>query len=61
MAEPGEQWTLPLGGGFGKLFKIGKQPINANLQTYANVIKPENGPDWLLRFQIQLLYSTGSK
>ena len=58
MAEPGEQWTLPLGGGIGRLFKVGKQPINASLQAYGNVVKPENGPDWLLRFQVQFLFPT---
>lgn len=61
MAEPGEQWTLPLGGGIGRLFKVGNQPVNASLQAYGNVIKPENGPDWLLRFQIQLLFPTGGR
>jgi len=58
MAEPGEQWTLPLGGGIGRLFKVEKQPINASLQAYGNVVKPENGPDWLLRFQVQFLFPT---
>lgn len=28
-ADEGEKWTIPLGAGMGKLFKIGKQPINA--------------------------------
>ena len=55
-ADSGERWTVRLGGGFGKLFKIGKQPINAQLAAYSNVEKPKYGPDWQLRFQIQLLF-----
>ena len=41
---------------FGKIFSIGKQPINAQLSAYYNVEKPDNGPDWQLRFQIQFLF-----
>ncbi|HIK17977.1 MAG TPA: neuromedin U [Leptolyngbyaceae cyanobacterium M33_DOE_097] len=56
MADSGDQWAVPLGGGVGKLFKINKQPINASLQAYGYVVKPEGGPEWTLRFQIQLLF-----
>jgi hypothetical protein len=52
----GDQWTLPLGGGLGRVFDIGAQPMNMSLQAYDNVITPEGGPDWQLRFQVQLLF-----
>jgi hypothetical protein len=55
-AESGNQWTIPVGGGFGKIFKIGKQPVNAQVQAFYNVEVPENGPDWQLRLQFQLLF-----
>jgi hypothetical protein len=51
-----DQWTLPFGGGFGRVFKIGMQPVNMSLQAYDNVITPNGGPDWQLRFQVQLLF-----
>ena len=54
-ADSGNQWTVPLGGGIGRLFRINKQPVNASLQAYG-CVKPENGPDWLLRFQVQFLF-----
>lgn len=54
--KAGDVWTLPLGGGFGKLFKVGKLPINTQLAAYGNVAKPEFGSDWQLRFQIQFLF-----
>ena len=44
-AQSGQQWTVPIGGGFGKLFRIGNQPINANLQAYYMVERPDNAPD----------------
>jgi len=59
MANSGNQWTVPLGGGIGKLFKLGNRPVNASLQAYGYVVQPEDGPSWLLRFQIQLLFPTG--
>ena len=27
-ADSGDVWTVPLGGGVGKIFKIGEQPMN---------------------------------
>ena len=55
-AESGQQWTVPFGGGFGKIFKIGSQPLNAQVQAFANVVKPDNGADWSMRLQLQLLF-----
>jgi hypothetical protein len=51
-----DRWTVPLGGGFGKIFKLGEQPINGNLQGYYNVENPAIGPDWSLRVQVQFLF-----
>ena len=55
-ADSGERWTVPLGGGMGKVFKIGKRPVNMSLQAYYNVEKPEFAADWSARFQIVLLF-----
>ncbi len=55
-AESGQQWLVPLGLGAGKLLKIGKLPINAQLGYYNYVVAPDNGPDWQLRAQINLLF-----
>ena len=55
-AESGQQWTVPFGGGFGKLLKIGSQPLNAQVQAFANVVKPDNGADWSMRLQLQFLF-----
>jgi len=54
--EAGDRWTVPVGGGFGKVMKIGKLPINCQVQAFYNVEKPDLGPDWQLRFSVQFLF-----
>jgi len=54
--ESGNRWTVPLGGGAGKIFRIGKQPINGQLGAYYNVARQDFGAKWQLRAQIQLLF-----
>lgn len=55
-AESGNQWTVPLGGGVGKIFHLGKIPVNTSLAGYYNVATPNNGADWQIRAQIQLMF-----
>jgi len=55
-APSDQQWTVPIGGGFGKLFTIGKQPINANLQAYSMVVKPDAAPDWNMALTFTFLF-----
>ncbi len=51
-----EKWTVPLGAGVGRIFKIGEQPVNMRLRGYYNTVKPKGAPDWSLQFAIQLLF-----
>jgi hypothetical protein len=55
-ASSGNKWTVPLGGGVGKLFKLDKLPINTQLQAFYNVERPDFSADWQLRFQLQFLF-----
>jgi len=56
-ADNDNKWTVPVGGGFGRVFRIGKLPINANIQAYYNAVKPDNiGPDWSLRLTWQFMF-----
>lgn len=56
-ADSDHKWTVPLGGGVGKIFRIGKQPINAQLSLYNNVITPDDyGAEWQVRAQIQFMF-----
>jgi hypothetical protein len=52
----GDRWTVPVGGGFGRVFKIGSQPVNMQLAAYYNVARPTGAADWQLRAQVQLLF-----
>ncbi len=54
-ASSGNQWTVPVGGGFGKVFRIGTLPFNAAVAAFSNVVRPDPGPDWTLRFAIAVL------
>jgi hypothetical protein len=47
---------VPVGGGAGRVFRIGAQAVNVGLQAYYNVEKPEFGPDGSLRFAVSLLF-----
>jgi hypothetical protein len=51
-----DRWVIPIGGGFGKIVKTGGPPLNMNLQGYYNVVNPEQGSDWQLRFTVALLF-----
>lgn len=55
-ADSNNRWTVPIGGGFGKLVKIGGQPINLRTEAYYNLEKPDNAPEWLWGFTIQFLF-----
>lgn len=56
-ADSDHRWTVPLGGGAGKIFKIGKLPINAQLSLYNNIITPNDyGAEWQVRAQIQFMF-----
>ena len=55
-APSSQRWTIPLGGGFGRVFKIGKQAINSRLEYYYNVEKPDGAPKQLITFTWQFLF-----
>lgn len=54
-ATSGNKWTVPVGGGFGKIQRIGGLPFNLSVAAYENVVRPDPGADWELRLQIALL------
>ena len=55
-ADSSNRWTVPFGGGVGKIFRIGEQPMNAQISAYKNVESPELGADWQIRLQLQFLF-----
>jgi hypothetical protein len=55
-ADSGQQWTVPLGLGIGKVFHLGKLPVNTQLGGYYNVVHPDDGANWQLRLQVQFMF-----
>ena len=56
IADSGDRWIVPLGGGVGKIFKIGKQAMNASVQAFYNVEQTVTAADWSLGLQLQFLF-----
>jgi hypothetical protein len=54
-ADSGDEWTVPLGGGFGRLVRFGKQPVDLKLMSYWNVEKPQFAADWSVQFTVKFL------
>ena len=55
-ATGSNRWTVPIGGGVGRVMKFGRQPVNLSMQAYKNIEAPDSGADWQLRLQLQLLF-----
>jgi hypothetical protein len=55
-ANSGQQWTVPIGGGIGKIFHFGKLPVNTQLSAYYNVVRPDFQANWQIRAQVQLMF-----
>ena len=55
-APSGQQWTVPLGLGIGHIFHLGKLPLNAQVGAYYNVVHPDNGANWQVRLQAQIMF-----
>jgi hypothetical protein len=55
-ADSSDRYTIPVGGGIGKLVRFGKQPVDIKLQGFYNVEKPDGNADWTLQFQFKLLF-----
>lgn len=55
-AERNKRWTVPVGGGAGKLFKIGSQPLNARAEFFNDIRTTAGGPDWQMQTQLQFIF-----
>jgi hypothetical protein len=55
-AASDDKWIVPLGGGGGKVIMLGgKLTVNVQTQFYYNVVKPDFGPEWQWRLQLQIM------
>lgn len=60
-ASSSNVWTVPFGGGIGRIMKIGTQPMNLSLQFYGNTAYPTSTSPWGMRAQIAFLFPKLSK
>jgi hypothetical protein len=50
------RWTVPVGGGVGRIVHLGKLPVNAYTQFFRNAQRPDGTTSWSARFQTQFLF-----
>jgi hypothetical protein len=55
-AKRSNRWTVPVGGGVGKILHFEKLPVNASTQFFRNVERPDGTTSWSARFQMQFLF-----
>jgi hypothetical protein len=55
-ATNGNVWTVPFGGGVGRIMKLGFQPVNITAQFYGNAVYPAGTSPWGMRLQIAFLF-----
>ena len=55
-ADDGDEWTVPLGIGVGKITAIGRQPVSIGMQYYHNVERPDQGAANQVRFVFSPLF-----
>lgn len=55
-ASSGNTWTVPFGGGVGRIMKLGFQPVNLTAQFYGNAVYPTGTSPWGMRLQIAFLF-----
>jgi hypothetical protein len=55
-ASDGGRWVVPVGGGIGRIMRLGSQPVNVGFQFYGNAIHPPGASSWAMRLQIAFLF-----
>jgi hypothetical protein len=50
------RWLVPVGGGIGRLFNIGKQSLSASAEIYGNVVRPQTSATWQTSLAVTLLF-----
>jgi hypothetical protein len=50
------RWTVPVGGGIGRIVHFGKLPVSTYAQVFRNVDRPNGTTSWSARFQMTFLF-----
>jgi hypothetical protein len=60
-ASAAQTWTVPVGGGAGRIVRLGELPVNTSVQFFRNVSYPNEVTHWSARLQVQLLFPEGKR
>jgi hypothetical protein len=52
----GTKWTVPVGGGVGRVVRIGKLPVKFEAGLFYNVVKPAGDGHWTLNTEVALIF-----
>jgi hypothetical protein len=55
-ASSGNVWTVPVGGGVTRVFRLGSQPVNGSVSFFRNAVHPVGGSPWGMRLQLSFLF-----
>lgn len=55
-ASGGSRWTVPVGGGVGKLIRLGRAPVDLRARFFYNVARPDGAAPWRAQVEIKLLF-----
>src|SRR6202140_4990955 len=55
-ANSNNRWTVPVGGGVGRIVHFGKRPVNTYAQFFRNVERPDGTTSWSARFDMTFLF-----
>jgi hypothetical protein len=60
-ADSGDRFTVPVGGGAGRVVRFGKLPVDMKLQGFYNAEKPDGAATWSVQLQFKLLFPKDKK
>ncbi|MCZ6862823.1 MAG: porin family protein, partial [Alphaproteobacteria bacterium] len=55
-AKSSNRWTVPIGGGVGRVFRFVKQPVSLFARAFYYPVAPSNGPEWSFQVQLKFLF-----
>ena len=55
-ANGSDQWTVPIGGGVGRVMHWGKQAVNLRLAAFGNIVRPTDGSDYNIQLTMQFMF-----
>jgi hypothetical protein len=55
-ASKGDEWVAPVGGGVGRVCRLGPMPANITVQFYGNAVRPAGSSPWGMRLQMAFLF-----